>query len=87
MGSFPYLDLALYPWLCKTLAVGVPVSVALLQEKAKAIAGKVVEEYKDCSADTCSRLKIDDIEKFTASNGWWHNFRRGCGLRTGVAAG
>ena len=62
------------------------VYIALLKEKAKSIAGKVVEGYKDCSADTCSRFKIDDLDKFTASNGWWHNFRRIFGLRAGVAA-
>ena len=77
----------MYSWICKTRSAGIPLSVALIKEKAKTLADKVVEEYKECSAETRSRLKISELEKFTASDGWWHNFRNRYGLHTGSAAG
>ena len=64
----------MYHWIAEMRTANVPVSAALIREKAKMIASRLVAEYQNADADDKQKLHFDSLQNFEASSGWYCKF-------------
>ena len=86
-GFFPFLEAPLYAWICKTRLAGVPLTVALVKEKIIKIKDQYLQKFEDANDEVKNRIKYKELKNFKAETGWYLNFKRRYGLRSGIAAG
>lgn len=81
------MEKAVFEWIASTRAVNVPVSGALIKEKAVAVDQLLVKQYENADAEVKNKLHLDALSTFTASGGWYSNFMRRFQLKSGKLQG
>jgi Tc5 transposase DNA-binding domain len=84
---FDLLEKAVFEWICSLKASSLPVTVALVKEKALSVSRELVERYKDSDLETQNKLHITKLREFAASSQWYKNFARRFSIKTGKQAG
>jgi DDE superfamily endonuclease/Tc5 transposase DNA-binding domain len=81
------MELGVFEWIAANRAVNIPVTGALIKEKALQVAQLLVEKYEDADADVKNKLHIDALRDFKASWNWYNNFLRRFKLKSGKLSG
>jgi Tc5 transposase DNA-binding domain len=86
-GYFEPLDRAVFHFIAALRANNMPVTVALVKQKAKDVAEGLVKELADADEETKRKIHYENLRKFEASQGWYSSFVRRYQLITGKLIG